>query len=405
MQVKDILGRKGHKVTAVRPETPLAQVAQRLAVERIGTVLVMEQSGDLVGIVSERDLVRHLAAQGDQLFRLSAREIMTRSVVTCDPQFGLAEVLDLMGAHGVRHLPVLEDGRVIGMISVRDLMDHRIDMLQSTVNRLETAQRQLRDAQEVALLAERAQTDFLANMSHQLKTPLNAIIGFSDLLRAAPLGPLGAPQYGEYASEINDAGVHLLEVLSDILDISRIQAGDMAPNAVTIDLARVIGSCTRLLAERAERAGVTLAVAADAALPTLYADPRMFKQMLMNLLTNAVKFTPEGGRIDVRAAFGDDGGLTVAVADTGIGIAAEDLGRVQHPFIQADTSLARSSDGTGLGLPLVNAMMALHQGDFTLASEPSAGTTATLRFPRARVVTAGSGIAPWRPAGDSRAVA
>jgi len=247
----------------------------------------------------------------------------------------------------------------------------------------------LRLAKEQAELANRSKSEFLANMSHELRTPLNAIIGFSEVMLAEMLGPLGTAQYKGYAADIHESGRHLLNVINDLLDMSKIEAGKLALDESSITLAGIVRSCMRVVQERADAAQLRLAVRVPDDLPRLLADERLLKQILLNLLSNAVKFTPAGGEVSISAALEADGQLALAVADTGIGIAPEDTARALEPFGQIDSSLSRRYQGTGLGLPLTKALVELHGGTLALESRPGAGTVATVRFPPGRVIACG----------------
>ncbi len=259
----------------------------------------------------------------------------------------------------------------------------RIFTFRDVTERKRTEQARQR-AMEEAVAANRAKTEFLANMSHELRTPLNAIIGFSDVMRTEALGPLGVPDYAEFVGDIYDSGHHLLEVVEDILDMSKIEAGEMTLSESKIELAGIVDAGIRMVRERAEKANLTIATELAAELPRVNADERMMKQILLNLLSNAVKFTPEGGTVSVRASQADDGGITIAVADTGIGIPAEDIERVLEPFAQVDSRLQREFEGTGLGLPLVKSMTELHGGRLRIESTVDEGTTVYVELPAER---------------------
>ena len=241
-------------------------------------------------------------------------------------------------------------------------------------------------ATEQAEIANRFKSEFLANMSHELRTPLNAIIGFSNIIRDETFGPVGNPKYAEYITDINSAGEHLLAIINDILDLSKIEAGKVELHEESVDVVRILESCSILLNERAQRGGVSLNSDIADNIPPLYADKRKLRQILINLLSNAVKFTPAGGTVAISAWSRPDAGYVFQIADTGIGIALEDIPKVLAPFHQIDSRLGRQYEGTGLGLPLTRSLVELHGGSLDLQSEPGAGTTVTVRFPEARVM-------------------
>ncbi len=236
-------------------------------------------------------------------------------------------------------------------------------------------------------LANRAKSEFLATMSHELRTPLTALIGFSEMIRVETFGPVGNPKYLEYVMDINASGTHLLELINDILDLSKIDAGKGELHEETIDVPKAVRSCLLLVEERAEKAEVNLESDVADGLPPLYADERKLKQILINLLSNAVKFTPAGGTVTMKTWSSSDAGYVFQVADTGIGIAAEDTHKALAPFTQIDSDLSRKYEGTGLGLPLAKALTELHGGSLDLQSEVGVGTTITVRFSAERIMS------------------
>jgi two-component system, cell cycle sensor histidine kinase PleC len=271
--------------------------------------------------------------------------------------------------------------------------------LMATVADLRHSQQKLeRQAEEVADLAEKyaeektraeeanqAKSKFLANMSHELRTPLNAIIGFSEIMESSMFGPLGSDKYREYCSDIHQSGQYLLDVINDILDMSKIEAGRIRLDAEPVDLEPFLNDAMRVVAGRAndKRLKLTARIRRDI---SLTADHRLLKQIILNLLSNAVKFTPEGGRITIRARATAGGWVSVSIADTGIGIPEDALARLARPFEQVESQLTKSHQGSGLGLAIAKSLTELHQGTMRIRSTPGRGTMVLLRLPISRTI-------------------
>jgi PAS domain S-box-containing protein len=234
--------------------------------------------------------------------------------------------------------------------------------------------------------ASRAKSQFLANMSHELRTPLNAVIGFSQVIRDQLFGAIGEARYREYADDIHRSGVHLLDLINDILDLTKIEAGKHELHEEACDVAHAITDGMRLVRDLANHNGLTLRHSEQEGLPLLRADERALRQIIVNFLSNAVKFTPRGGCIDIGTRLDDDGAIAISIADTGIGMAPDDIPVALSPFRQLENSWRRKYEGTGLGLPLVKALVELHGGGLDIASTPGKGTVVTARFPPHRTI-------------------
>jgi signal transduction histidine kinase len=222
-------------------------------------------------------------------------------------------------------------------------------------------------------------------MSHELRTPLNAILGFSEILKEQGPGVLDVARTRAYAMNIFDSGTHLLALINDILDIAKFDAGHLELNEEAVDVGEVVGSCIQIMEPHIQKAKIRLDIAIPQDLPRLFADERRFRQILLNLLSNALKFTAEGGWVHV-AASSSRNGVAIAVSDTGIGMTTEEIPIALERFGQIDSRLSRKYTGTGLGLPLSKHFIKLHHGNLDIASEAGIGTTVTVLFPPERVL-------------------
>ncbi len=234
-------------------------------------------------------------------------------------------------------------------------------------------------------MASRAKSEFLANMSHELRSPLNSIIGFSEIIKTEALGEIAQKPYVDYAGDIHASGTRLLNVINEILGISKIEAGERHLNETVLNIGSIAQTCIDLLAVKIENHGLHVTNLIDADIPRVIGEELAFKQIIMNLLSNAIKFTPEGGSITINAEYDNDD-ILLSITDTGIGIDDVDIPKAMSPFGQLDGgSLSRGNSGTGLGLTLVNSLIRMHDGRMELVSQKGIGTTVILTIPSKRV--------------------
>ena len=339
----------------------------------------------------------------------AGRKPVVRSKVTSEGQSPGARTFEAQLDDG-RWLHISErrtkDGGYVSVgTDITNIKRHEVKLMESerrlmaTVADLRHSQQKLeRQAEEVADLAEKyaeektraeeanqAKSKFLANMSHELRTPLNAIIGFSEIMGSGMFGPLGSDKYREYCHDIHQSGQYLLDVINDVLDMSKIEAGRIRLDAEPVDLEPFLNDAMRVVSGRANDKRLKLSARIGRGI-RLTADHRLLKQIILNLLSNAVKFTPEGGRITIRARATAGGWVSVSIADTGIGIPEDALARLGRPFEQVESQLTKSHQGSGLGLAIAKSLTELHQGTMRIHPTPGRGTMVLLRLPISRAI-------------------
>ncbi len=369
-------------VAPVERGRPCAEALDRFTRHAdLPALAVVDGQGRAIGLIGRNSL---LAAQAEvgAVSRRPVGDLMDADPLMVEASLSLGEIgrrmARLKPAALLTGFVVVEDGRYLGLGTVTGLMARSAEQAELRTRQLEAARRQ-------AEQANRAKTAFLANMSHEIRTPLNAMMGFAEILEQEVLGPHAIPLYREYARDIAESGRHLMELINDLLDLSKVEADRLELVEATVDVPRVAVGTARLLSERAGRNGVRVVTAVPADLPPLVADERKLRQMLLNLLSNAVKFTPAEGVVTLGAHQAANGALWLSVHDTGIGMSGEELAKALEPWGQIDSALGRGHVGTGLGLPLTKSLIELHGGRLDVVSTPDRGTTMTLVFPPERV--------------------
>ena len=383
----DDLGGLVVAIEPVLPTTPCAEVYERFRGDPELIAIPVVEDGRAVGLVNRHDLTMSLAQDfGRALYAkkpISVKMDCHPLIVASTVQI---EALECVIANEkptalMRGFIVTSEGRYAGVGTA-------LSLLQLSLLRTERRNRELEDARRAAESANRAKSHFLATMSHELRTPLNAVIGFSDLIQNEILGAISPPKYKEYARDINISALNLLAVINDILDMAKIEDGKMVLFEEAVNLGHMVKSAMHFVAARAHQNNIVLAEDVPADLPTLMADQRAIRHMLLNLLSNAVKFTPSGGNIIVRVRRVKDGGIELAVTDTGVGMSPEHIEIALTPFGQVANDYTRKHDGTGLGLPLVKSFAELHGAAFQIDSALGQGTSIRVTFPAERSIEA-----------------
>ncbi len=342
----------------------------------------------ILGYDSPEHVMKHVRNAHEQLYRMPRerarfiRELEQKGLV----QGFEAEMLTRQG----NYIWVNENAR-----AVRDDEGHILYYEGSleNISQRKEAEMKMTDAMLQSDLASRAKSEFLANMSHELRTPLNAIIGFSEIISNEVYGKIEQRQYWEYAKDIYSSGRQLLRIINDILDVSRIDAGERQLNESTIDMDRLVQSCLDFVGIKVAEAQLSVNNVTLNHVPNLVGEELAVKQCLLNILSNALKFTQAGGSITISDEVDSDGRLRLSVTDTGVGLDDDEIEKALSPFGQVETALSRATSGAGLGLTLVTSLMRLHGGHLELVSQKGIGTTATLVFPRKRVVKVDRGTA------------
>ncbi|MGY5778660.1 ATP-binding protein [Rhizobium sp. LEGMi135b] len=381
-----------------RPERILEKVAKlQVEIEELRSTL--ETATDGVIIIGQDGEIRSMNRSASALFNYDDQETRGKPFVMLFAHESQKAVLDYLGGlsgHGVAS--VLNDGReVIGREASGGFVPLFMTMgrLNSSngycavirdITQWKRTEEELRNAKRAAETANAHKTDFLARVSHEIRTPLNAIIGFSDMMAGERFGPIGHSRYVEYATDIGRSGRHVLDIVNDLLDISKIEAGEMDLDFASVGLNEAITEAVSLVQPQANSQRVIIRTALSQAVPNVVADLRSIKQIALNILSNAIRFTPSGGQIVVSTAYEGNGSVVMRIRDTGVGMTRSELEQAMKPFRQVSTNARKRGDGTGLGLPLTKAMVDANRATFSINSAPNEGTLVEITFPSPRVL-------------------
>ncbi|MBB4234860.1 sensor histidine kinase [Rhizobium esperanzae] len=382
-----------------RPERMVEKVAKlQVEVEELRSIL--ETATDGVVVIGTEGDIRSMNRSASALFNYDEQETRGKPFVMLfahESQKAVLDYLNGLAGHGVAS--VLNDGReVIGREAAGGFVPLFMTMGQLTssngycavirdITQWKRTEDELRNAKGAAETANAHKTDFLARVSHEIRTPLNAIIGFSDMMAGERFGPIGHPRYIEYANDIGRSGRHVLDIVNDLLDISKIEAGEMDLDFAAVGLNEAISEAVALVQPQANGQRVIIRTALSQAVPEVVADLRSIKQIALNILSNAIRFTPSGGQIVVSTSYEANGSVVLRVRDTGIGMTRSELDQAMKPFRQVSSTQSRHrGDGTGLGLPLTKAMVDANRAVFSINSAPNEGTLVEITFPSQRVL-------------------
>ncbi|HKR18672.1 MAG TPA: ATP-binding protein [Stellaceae bacterium] len=372
-------------IVPVAPETTNAAVYERFRIDAELISIPVVAGDKPVGLIFRTAFLSSLAHKyGNALYAdKSVTHLMDAQPLIVDHAMSVDELETIIANEKPSALRsgfiVTRDGRYAGVGSA-------LSLLRLSMARTQRRNRQLEYARSRAEAANEAKSQFLTIMTHELRTPLNAIIGFTDLMQSGTFGKIEPVRYGGYITDINNAGNHLLSIINDVLDMAKIEQGKMVLQDEPVDVKSLIDTVLRMVSERAQAGRVSLSSELPAERVTFSADQRALRHILLNLLSNAIKFTPAGGDIAVRLVLLPDGGVELAVADTGIGMTEEHVAVALTPFAQVENAYTRKYEGTGLGLPLVKSLAELHGAKLAIESRLGAGTVVRIGFGAARVL-------------------
>ena len=378
---------------------PVPEQAARLQVEVEELRAILETATDGVVVIDVDGTIRSMNQAASALFNYDNDETEGKPFVMLfahESQKAILDYLGMLSGHGVGS--VLNDGReVIGreasggfiplfMTIGRLTSSNGFCAVIRDVTQWKRTEEELRTAKRAAEAANAHKSEFLAHVSHEIRTPLNAIIGFADMMATEHFGPVGHPRYVEYAGDIVRSGRHVLDIVNDLLDISKIEAGEMELDFVAVELNETVSEAVSLLQPQANGQRVIIRTALSHSVPQVVADLRSVKQIVINILSNAIRFTPSGGQIVVSTAYESNGSVALRIRDTGIGMTREELELAMKPFRQVAGGTRKRGDGTGLGLPLTKAMVDANRATFAISSTPREGTLVEITFSPQRVL-------------------
>ncbi|MHA7969806.1 ATP-binding protein [Rhizobium sp. CAU 1783] len=385
-------------ITDVQAPAAAEQLA-RLQVEADELRSILETATDGVVILGADGDIRSMNRAASALFNFDEAETRGKPFVMLFAHESQKSIMDYLGGlsgHGVAS--VLNDGReVIGREASGGFLPlfMTIGKLSSSngycavirdITQWKRTEEELRNAKRAAETANAHKSDFLARVSHEIRTPLNAIIGFADMMANEHFGPVGHPRYAEYANDIVRSGRHVLDIVNDLLDISKIEAGEMDLDFTAVGLNETVQAAVSIVQPQANGQRVIIRTALSQSVPNVVADLRSIKQIVLNILANAIRFTPSGGQIIVSTAYEPNGSVALRIRDTGIGMSRTELEQAMKPFRQVQSGMHKRGDGTGLGLPLTKAMVDANRANFSISSAPNEGTLVEIIFPSQRVL-------------------
>jgi len=397
---RDTLAAANEHLSDAREELADAREEAAASRDRLGELeTILDTATDGVVVIAADGTIISLNRSAEALFGVEDGDVAGRAFVDLfaeESHRGALDYLDGLASNGVAS--VLNDGReVIGKVPTGGLIPLFMTMgrlgrtgkfcaVLRDITHWKTVEEELVSARRAAEAASSQKSEFLAKISHEIRTPLNAIIGFSEVMMEERFGPIGNKRYRDYLRDIHVSGAHLMSLINDLLDLSKIEAGklDLAFEAVAVN--GVIQDCVALMQPQANRGRIIIRTSLAASLPQVVADPRSLRQILLNLLSNAIKFTNEGGQVIVSTASEETGEVAIRVRDTGVGMSAEDIETALKPFRQLATTGRERDKGTGLGLPLTKALVEANRATFSIDSAVNQGTLVKITFPNTRVL-------------------